>query len=151
MVAIRAFSAAQAELDLETDVDRQRELNRQHQLFEELLGAIRAATIARGGAKLVAAALDDLWGSPAHGRGVSESKYRACLADDGERNYFRVEWIIELALNPEVADVLRRIVDGKSEKDPREELEDLRALVREELPKRAGDIIRKASSTRRRR
>lgn len=141
-------SAAQTNLDVTTPEEKQREANRQHQLFAALMGEIRAATIAMGGPKLVADSLDRLWGSEVHGRGVSESKYRACLADDGERNYFRIEWIIELALHPGVAEVLRRIADGKADIEPADELANLYELINEELPKQAATLKRRARAMR---
>jgi len=155
---VRAAAAVslQALLDLPpTDEERHelaleeaREKKRQHELFTALTGAIKVATIAMGGNKVVAGQLDSVWGGKEFDRGVSESKYRACL-DDDTRNYFRIEWLIELALNPDVAEVLRRIADGKAELEADEERDNLHEIIRERYPKDAGGIIRQARSMRR--
>jgi hypothetical protein len=153
---LAAVRAPQPELDLTTDADRaraaedeQRERTRQARLHVELLGAMRAATIAMGGTKVVAGRLDELWGD------VGESKYRAAIRDvdaPAERNYNhpRIEWLIELALDPRVADVLRAIADGKADIEADEELENLYDILAEELPKQAASLRRRARSMRKR-
>lgn len=133
---------ATAEDRLRTAEDEQRERTRQHTLKVELFGAMEAATIAMGGTKVVAGRLDDLWGN------CGESKYRAAL-EEANYNKPSVEWLFELALDPRVANVLRRVADGKAEIEADEERDNLHEIIREEMPKQAASIIRRAKSMRR--
>lgn len=78
------------------------------------------------------------------GRPVSASVLRAALSPEGnERNYFRLEWADWFAArSPEIADLLARRV--KPTKTPQQQIADLEAELREELPKRADAVIRRA-------
>lgn len=82
-------------------------------------------------------------------KGVSASLFRSCL-ESSERNYFRLDWLFWFIDESEdVRSVLIEAI-GLPEKDPKEELQDLRDLVRSEMPKQADRIIRKAAEPRRR-
>lgn len=89
----------------------------------------------------VAAELDRRWGRK--GRPVSASVLKAALYD-AERNNFRLEWVDWFARRDE--DIARLIAQQvKPEKTPEQELEDLKAELREELShKRAEQVLRRA-------
>lgn len=84
------------------------------------------------------------------GKGVSASAFRACL-EGTERNYFRLDWLFWFVdESDEVADLIVEIGKrGLSQKTPEEELQDLRDLVRQEMPKQADKLIRKAAAPKR--
>lgn len=83
------------------------------------------------------------------GKGVGASTLRACV-EGTERNYFRLDWLFWfLEESDELASVLMEAI-GLPQKDPKEELQDLRDIVRAELPKQAERMIRKAAEPRRR-
>jgi hypothetical protein len=132
---------------LEDPAEEQAEIEAGYLWREQIYSAIRtfiAGYIANGqkGYEAAAAALDRRWGEK--GRPVSASMLRAALGDT-ERNYFRAEWLDWFAArSPEVADLMARRV--KPVKSPEEQLRDLENEIREELPKRADSIIRKARS-----
>jgi hypothetical protein len=134
--------------DLQTDAEEQAEIEAGYVWRAQLWSAMRSfasAYIGPNGLKgyaAVAAALDRRWGGDAFGRPVSESTLGAALRDS-ERNYFRLEWVDWFAArSPEIADLLARRV--KPVKTPEQELEDLKAEVRSEMPKRAEAIFRNA-------
>lgn len=113
---------------------------------EQLWAAMRqlaANYISTSGLKgydAVAAELDRRWGKK--GRPVSASVLRAAL-NDTERNNFRLEWADWFAArDPDIADLLARRV--KPEKTDRRMLDDYRATVREEFPRQADRLERKA-------
>lgn len=131
---------------LEDPADEAAEIDAGHVWREELYSAIRG--FVRGyidvsgarGYDGCAAALDRRWGERGHP--VSASLLRACLTDT-ERNYFRAEWLDWFACrSPDVADLLGRRV--KPTKTDRELYDDLCAEVREEMPRRAEALIRRA-------
>ncbi len=131
---------------LEDPADEQAEIEAGYVWREQLHSAIRsfvAGYIDTNGLKgyeACAAALDRRWGE--RGRPVSASTLRAAL-NDAERNYFRAEWLDWFACrSADVADLLGRRV--KPTKTDRELYDDLVREVREELPKRADAIVRKA-------
>jgi hypothetical protein len=131
---------------LEDPADIERDGDDQALLFEALVGACRA--VARElGYDACAAALDAIWGE--RGRPVSAAVMRAAL-NGTERNYFRVEWAIWFARRSEhVADILLEIAGrgSRPRKTAEQELEDLKALLRDELShKRAEQLIRKAGT-----
>lgn len=134
------------ELDLETDQDREDEVKREVTVREELWNALRRAVRELGGYDACAAALGHVWGS--QGRHVTSERLRSTLAQEANRNHFPLEWVIWFAAQNEgVADVLNEIAGaGKPKKPMADELRDLKALVREEMPKRAAAIIRKAET-----
>lgn len=82
-------------------------------------------------------------------KGVSSALFRSCL-ESSERNYFRLDWLFWFI--DESEDVRAALQDaiGLPEKDPREELQDLREQVRIEMPKQADRIIRTAAQPKRR-
>ncbi len=128
----------------QTQAEREAEADRQSALRDEMMLACRA--VARELTYDVCAReLDAVWGPK--GRAVSASALRSAL-HDVERNNFRFEWILWFATQSEdVADLLAEISGrGKPKKKPEDELRDLKALIREELPKRATALIRKAES-----
>lgn len=94
--------------------------------------------------KVVAAALDEIWGPLGHT--VSASTLSNALRDH-ERNYWRSEWDSWFADNSEEfreasADMCGR---GKTKLTDKEVVENFERLVRDELsPKRAEALIRKA-------
>jgi hypothetical protein len=155
--------AAQACMDLATEEDRDREREalraerrRQHLLKSDLWNAMKAAIVAMGGEKIVAGRLDDIWGKDINdestGVSVGESKLHACM---GGTNYNKpsVEWLFELALDARVAEVLLRVVDGKGEIDPDEELENVYEIAAEEFlaPKQVAKLKQMARARRRKR
>jgi hypothetical protein len=145
--------AVQACMDLATEEDLRAERRRQHLLKSDLWNAMKAAIVAMGGEKVVAGRLDDIWGRDINdestGVSVGESKLHACM---GGTNYNKpsIEWLFELALDPRVAEVLLRVVDGKSEIDAEEYARNLEELLDEELPKQAANLKRRARSMRKR-
>lgn len=78
------------------------------------------------------------------GKGVSESLLAACLRGSN-RNYFRLDWLLWFAEeSEEVREVLLEIVGrGKGMKDPKDELRDLKEVLRNEYPKQAERLIKK--------
>ncbi len=135
----------------ETDAERDAEAERQISMRIELMGAIRAVVREMGGNDEAAKKLDSIWGRDDVGRGVSGSTFKACLGDT-ERNYFRLEWVIEMAARSEVVgDLLRRIADGRSEIPLADQLQNMHEIVRKKYPEDAADIIRKAKNMRPRR
>jgi len=87
-----------------------------------------------------AAELDRIWGP--EGRPVSASQLRAAL-EDSERNNFRLEWIDWFAaMDSDIAAIMAHRARGP--KSDKEELEDLRAEVRETYPKHSEQVIRRA-------
>lgn len=137
----------QAEADAETE-DRAARRDRRGVLRARAMAAI--AKLARERQFAVCAeeldADDKSWGG---GKGVGASTLRSCV-EGTERNYFRLDWLFWfLEESDELASVLMEAI-GLPQKDPKEELQDLRDLVRAELPKQADRIIRKAAEPRRR-
>lgn len=135
------------ELDLETESDREDEVEREHALLEGMLAAVRRAIRGiDGGYEASAVALERIWGPK--GRHVTEALLRSCLAEDVEtrRNYFRFEWLFWFALHSEEVRELLDEVNGKAK--PKKSYEQLYrdqcAVIREELGgKLAERIIRK--------
>lgn len=130
---------------LETETDDELEIEAGYVWREQLWSAMRsfvAGYIAGGqkGYDAAAAALDKRWGS--RGRSVSASTLRAALADS-ERNYFRAEWLDWFAArDTDIANlVARRVKPTKTEAELRADLE---AEIREEYPKQAEKLIRRA-------
>lgn len=123
------------------DADETAEIEAGYVWREALYSGCRACVSALGGYDVAAAALDRRWG--AKGRPVSASTLRACL-NDAERNNARMEWLDFFgARSEEVARLMARRV--RLAKTIEEQLEDLRAEVRDELShKRAEQLIRKA-------
>ncbi len=130
---------------LEDPADELAEIEAGYLWREAMWSAMRAfvgAYTARGlkGYDAAAAALDARWGDK--GRPVSSSVLRSAL-HDVERNNFRAEWLDWFAArSPDIADLMARRV--KPVKTDKEELEDLRAEVRETYPKHADGVIRRA-------
>lgn len=130
--------------------DRKKELEAvgdQHAVALEHLFAACKAIVRERTADEVARELDVIWGE--RGRGVTAQVLRAALADS-RGNYFRLEWILYFAEeSQEVRELLIAIGRGDGPKDPREELEDLKELLRNEYPKQAEQLIRKGKARRR--
>jgi hypothetical protein len=113
-------------------------------LFEHVLAACRA--VARELTYDVCAReLDRIWGD--RGRPVSGAVLRAAL-NGTERNYFRLEWLIWFARQSEDVAQLAREIGGAGlpAKTPEQELEDLHEVLRNEYPRQADRLIRKARS-----
>jgi hypothetical protein len=94
--------------------------------------------------KVVAAALDEIWGPLGHT--VSASTLSNALRDH-ERNYWRSEWDSWFCDEcEEFAEVVAEMIGkGKAKKSPEEQIEDYERLVRDALsPKNAEALIRKA-------
>jgi hypothetical protein len=132
--------------DFQTDKEEQAEIEAGRIWRVQLWSAMRTfastyiGTNGLKGLAACAAALDKRWGED--GRPVSESTLGAALRDS-ERNYFRLEWADWFAArSPEIAELLARRI--KPVKTPEQELEDLKAELRSELPKRADAVIRNA-------
>lgn len=132
--------------DFQTEVEEQAEIEAGKLWRAALWSAMR--TFALGyigpnglkGYDACAAALDKRWGE--EGRPVSASVLNAALKDS-ERNNFRLEWADWFAArSPEIAELLGRRV--KPEKTDRQMYDDLCAEIREEFPKQADKIIRRA-------
>ncbi|HVY79868.1 MAG TPA: hypothetical protein VG994_02710 [Steroidobacteraceae bacterium] len=92
-----------------------------------------------------AARLDEQWGDPERGRGVTGAILKATL-NDSERNYFRAEWLFWFATrSPEVADLMAR--KAKPKKTADERIADYQRVIRgEHSHKRAEAMIREAES-----
>ncbi len=134
----------QLELVTETDEEREAEAERQILLRLEFMAAARATVRELGGFDEAAKKLDRTWGRDDVGRGVSGSTFRAAV-NDTERNYFRLEWIFELANHSEtIKDLLRAAADGRSKKSAEDELRDVHDIIRRKYPEDAEAIIRKA-------
>lgn len=94
--------------------------------------------------KVVAAALDEIWGPLGHA--VSASTLSNALRDH-ERNYWRSEWDSWFC---DESDEFKEVVAemcgrGKSKRTTQEQLEDMERLVRDVLsPKNAEALIRRA-------
>lgn len=130
---------------LDSDVDDELEIEAGYVWREQLWSAMRsfvAGYMANGqkGYDACAAALDKRWGSK--GRPVSASVLRAAL-HDVERNNFRAEWLDWFAArDTEIANlVARRVKPTKTEAELRADLE---AEIREEYPRQAERLIRRA-------
>jgi hypothetical protein len=135
-------AAEQLGLAITAAPDSPDEGDEQALLLEHLVAACRA--VARELTyEACAKSLDAIWGE--RGRPVSASVLRAGLSGT-ERNYFRVEWAFWFARRSEtVAEILLEVAGrARPKKKPEDELRDLKALIREELPKRATALIRKA-------
>jgi hypothetical protein len=130
---------------LEDPAEEEAEIEAGYLWRESLWSAMRSfvATFTAHGLRgydACAAALDRRWGPK--GRGVSASALRSAL-HDAERNNLRAEWLDWFAArSPEIADLMARRV--KPIKTAEERLTDLEAEIREELPKRADALIRRA-------
>lgn len=133
---------------LETEKEIEERLKSHRVWREELWGALRVfitgysvgAGLGQKGYEAVATELDRIWGPL--GRPVSASQLRAAL-QDSERNNFRLEWIDWFTLvDPDIAAINAHRVRGP--KTDKEELEDLRAEIRETYPKHGEQVIRKA-------
>lgn len=144
MAAARSIAAQVAMIGLEDPNDVARESDEHHLIFETAIVAMRE--LARELTYQVCAAkLDAIWGSK--GRPVSASVLRAAL-EGTERNYFRFEWCIWFARHSEDVALYMREIGGAAlpVKTPEQELNDLKATIREEYPKQAVKLIRKAES-----
>lgn len=83
------------------------------------------------------------------GRPVTAGVLKNALADS-RGNYFRLEWILYFAaMSSEVRELLIAIGRDDSPKEPREELADLQDDLREQFPKQADAMIRRAKRRRR--
>lgn len=94
---------AQAEIDgLDDPEHRAREAeaveNEDLKCFERFIQGARAVCVDRGYGK-VANELDGTWSKLGHP--VSESVLRATMRENGERNYFRMEWVPYFARHSE--------------------------------------------------
>ncbi len=134
---------------LENPADELAEIEAGYVWREQLNSTIRmfvAGYIDTNGLKgydACAFALTRRWGTDEHGRPVSPAQLRASLSSSTERNYFRLEWADWFACRSgDIADLLARRV--KPAKTDRELYDDLVSEVREELPRRAESIVRKA-------
>lgn len=140
---------AQVEMNVEdpraAERERERDAEAQQDLLSRLLRAMREVCREHG-YEHCANALDAIW-APL-GRGVSSSSLKMTLAPGNERNYVRIEWAIWFAQqSEEVADLVAEMAGrGKPKKKPEDELRDLQAIVRAEMPKQADRIIRKAAT-----
>lgn len=83
-------------------------------------------------------------------KGVSSALFRSCL-ESSERNYFRLDWLFWFIDESEDVRAALQEAIGFPEKDPKDEVHDLRAAIRTEMPRQAERIIRDASQPRRRR
>ena len=148
MVAVSKQYAKQVELGgLEDPAEDEAEIEAGYIWREQLWSAMRsfvAGYIAGGqkGYDAAAAALDKRWGAKGKDRPVSASMLRAAL-HDSERNNFRAEWLDWFAARDrDIADLMaRRVKPVKTEAELRADLE---AEIREEYPKQAEKLIRKA-------
>lgn len=115
-----------------------------HRLLMERKVQAAKKVCAERSVKVVAAALDEIWGPLGHA--VSASTLSNALRDH-ERNYWRSEWDSWFCDESEefrevVAEMCGR---GKTKRTPQEQLEDMERLVRDALsPKSAEALIRKA-------
>lgn len=130
---------------LDSEAEEEAEIEAGYVWREALWSAMRtfvAGYLANGqkGYDACAAALDRRWGPK--GRPVSASTLRAALMD-AERNNFRAEWLDWFAArDPEIALLVGRRV--KPAKTDRDNYEDLVETIRDEYPKQADKLIRKA-------
>ena len=144
---MRSIDVAQLSMAVDDPKEREREADDQRLLAEHFFAACRSVVREGRTWDSIAKELDAIW-DPV-GRGVSAGVLRATLAPNSERNYFRFEWAIWFARqSEECADLLAEIIGrGKPKKTPEQELQDLKDLLREELPKRAASLIRKAETS----
>lgn len=130
--------AEEAERDAERDADDQ------HLLFTQLIAACKrvARELTYG---FCADELQRIWGQ--HGRHVTSAGLRACC-EGVERNYFRIEWAMWFARqSEEVAQIVREMGGAPApKKTPQQELDDLKNTLREEYPRQAQKLIRKAET-----
>ena len=131
---------------LDSEAEMQAEVEAGYLWREALWSAMRTfaanyvSTSGLKGYDAVAAELDARWG--VKGRPVSASVLRSCL-HDVERNNFRLEWADWFAArDTDIANLLARRV--KPTKTPEQELDDLRAELRETYPKHAEQVMRRA-------
>lgn len=146
MGLLKLHSANQ--LDLETENERVDEVDFEHEMFDEFFKAVRRAVRALGGYEECAVALERIWGSK--GRHVTEALLRSTLSEDVEakRNYFRFEWSLWFALHSEDVREVFAVVSGRGKptKKPEDELRDLKQELRDQFPKQAEKLIRKAAT-----
>ena len=115
-----------------------------HRLFMDRKLAAARKLCAERSVKVVADALDQIWGPLGHA--VSASTLSNAMRDH-ERNYWRSEWDSWFCDESEefrevVAEMIGR---GKAKRSPAEMIEDFERLVRDALsPKNADALIRKA-------
>lgn len=130
---------------LENQAEIDQEADDQALLFEHVVAACKAVTRELT-LEVCATALDRIWGD--RGRPVSAAVLRAAL-NDSRGNYFRVEWLIWFARqSEEVAQLAHEIAGaGLPQKKPEDELRDLKAVLREEYPRQAQRLIRKAETS----
>ncbi len=123
--------AAAERAEIEADGDEQA------LLYEHLVVACRA--VARElGYDACANAIEAIWADRGHP--VSSSVLRAALNPNNlNHNYFRFEWAIWFARKSDAVAELLLEIGGRAcpKKSPEDELRDLKAAIREELPKRA--------------
>jgi hypothetical protein len=133
--------AAERELEAEATAD--------HIMFVHMIAACRDVALTTGYDK-AANALDAIWSR--HGRPVSASFLRAALNPDSEtRSYFRLEWVQWFARqSADVRELLLGVAMGDGPKDPKDELDDLKEVMRVELGKVAEKLIQKGKAPRRR-
>jgi hypothetical protein len=146
-------AAVQLPLEAVEKAERKAELEAMGDAHEirlnQLFAACKKAVRNLGSADDAALELSAMWED--RGRPVTAPVLRAALADS-RGNYFRLEWILYFAeLSEEVRDLLIAIGHGDTPKDPREELDDVYDVIREELGKTGEALIRKAKARRRRR
>lgn len=149
MSAARQLSISSVVVEVpKTPEEQIAEQDRQILLRVEIMAACRAVVRDLGGNDAAAALLDKTWGRDDVGRGVSGSTFKSCVNDTG--NYFRLEWIFELANHSEtIRNLLHDAADGRGAKPEGEELRDLQEIVRKKLPEDAEAMIRKAKHKRR--
>lgn len=135
-------------MDVDDPAEAARERERKSEYRRELLERFFRACrdVCRDlGYDRVANELEADWGDI--GRHVSSGVLKMCLAPNGERNYFRWEWgTFFTEHSEEAADIYAEIAGRKAKKKPEDELRDLQAIVRAELPKQADKLIRKAAT-----
>ncbi len=98
----------------------------------------------------VATELEREWGDL--GRHVSAGVLKNTLAPETKGNYFRWEWAMWFAEQSEdIADLFCEIAGrGMPTKDPKDELHDLKDIIRAHYPREADKHFRKAATPKRR-
>lgn len=132
---------------LRTDKDEDLAIEANKKWREELWSAIRifiigyVDTSGLKGYDACAYRLSKIW--EPEGRGVGSGVLRASLSKDCERNNFRLEWAFWFAdQDQDIAALLARKL--KPTKTDRQEREDLETELRDEFPKQAEKVIKRA-------
>jgi hypothetical protein len=136
-------------MDVESDEERDAESEARgdaHAVVLEHLFAACKRVVRELTADYVAEELSKIWAN--RGRPVTAPILRSALSDS-RGNYFRFEWVLWFAEHSaDVRELLIGVGAGDSDKDPADELEDLKGVLRNEFPKQADRLIQRGKAPR---